>query len=131
MEIIFAWRIDGLYFKPTQSLLLSISQCTMPSIHCLGLFLRLNFGINCRERFALLRIAMHSSKLVITTSMSVEQSTNACKKLIVVQRNIAACWIFITFHTLYAYCVFDDVTEKIWHLQFIFRKWSFAMFDQL
>ena len=88
MEVIFAWRIDGLYFRPTPSLLLSISQCIVPSIH---LFSRLNFEINGRERLALLGTAMYSGNSVITTSMSVEQSINACKKLIVDQHNVAAC----------------------------------------
>ena len=46
MEVIFAWQIDGLYFKPTWSSILSINQCTMPAIYQLGLFLCLNFGIN-------------------------------------------------------------------------------------
>ena len=29
MEVVFAWQIDGLYFKPAQSLLLLISQCNI------------------------------------------------------------------------------------------------------
>ena len=79
MEVIFALQIDGLYFKPTRSFLLSIGQCTVPTIHRLGLFSRLNFGINGREQFAMLCTAMYSSNLVITTSMSLEQSTDAYK----------------------------------------------------
>ena len=79
MEVIFAWQIDGLYFKPTRSFILSVGQCTMPSIHRLDLFSRLNFGINSRERFALLRTVIYSSNAVIITSMSVEQSTNGYK----------------------------------------------------
>ena len=77
MKVIFAWRIDDFYFKRTRSFFLSIGQCTMPSIHRLGLFSCLYFGINGRERFTLARTAMDSSNFVITTSMSVEQSTNA------------------------------------------------------
>ena len=50
MEVIFALRIDGLYFKPTWSIILSISQRTMPLIYCLGLFSCLNFGINIVEQ---------------------------------------------------------------------------------
>ena len=33
MEVIFAWQIDGLYFKPTRSFLLSIGQYIVPAIH--------------------------------------------------------------------------------------------------
>ena len=77
MKVIFAWRIDDFYFKPTRSVILSIGQCTMPSIHCLGLFSCLYFGINGREQFTLARTAIYSSNSVITTSMSVEQSTIA------------------------------------------------------
>ena len=77
MKAIFAWRINDLHFKSTRSFILSIGQCTMPSIPRLGLFSCLNFGINGRERFTLACTAMYSSNSVITTSMSVEQSTNA------------------------------------------------------
>ena len=49
MEVPFAWRIDSLYFKPTQSLLLSISQCTVPSIilFIFDAFVRVRFPNGC------------------------------------------------------------------------------------
>ena len=81
MEVIFAWQIDGLYYKPTWSLLLLISQFTVPSIHPLGLFSPLNFGMNGREQFALLRTAMYFSNSIITTSVSIKQSTNAYTRI--------------------------------------------------